>query len=140
MPKIDPRETAPMLVLREFANGLPETEEGTSCVNRAFRARNKAFAYLGIKGDRYKLMLKLDGSLKKAEALQAKDPETWRVGKGGWTAVFMPLDEFGPKGLLTSWIEESYRALVHKSLVEQLPARGGKKAAKKKTAAKKRAR
>ncbi|MEM7202255.1 MAG: MmcQ/YjbR family DNA-binding protein [Planctomycetota bacterium] len=126
-PKPDPRETAPMLALRKFANGLPEAEEGTSCVNRAFRARNKAYAYLGIKGDRYKLMLKLVDSLAQAEALQDEDPDTWRVGKGGWTTVWLPLEERAPKGLLESWIEESYRALVHPSLVAQLPKRRAKK-------------
>ena len=36
--------------LRRYALQYPETNEGSSCVKRAFRARNKGFLYLGGKG------------------------------------------------------------------------------------------
>lgn len=112
-----------MLVLRRFAMRLPEAEEGTSCVNRAFRARGKAFAYLGMKADRYKLMVKLTASIPRAEALQKRRPDSYSVGKHGWTTVWLRHTEKAPKGLLEGWIEESYRVLAHPQLVELLPPR-----------------
>lgn len=112
-----------MVVLRRFAMRLPEVEEGSSCVNRAFRARGKAFAYLGMKPDRYKLMVKLTGSLPRAKTLQEQRPDNFQVGTHGWTTVWLPHAERPPKGLLEGWIEESYRALAHPSLVEKLPPR-----------------
>ena len=36
--------------LREYAPTFPETNEGDSCVKRAFRARTKGFLYLGGEG------------------------------------------------------------------------------------------
>lgn len=112
-----------MKALRHFALKLPEVEEGSSCVNRAFRARGKAFAYLGMKADRYKLMIKLTDSLARAKELQNERPDAYQVGKHGWTTIWLPHTERGPKGMLERWIEESYRALVPPSLVERLPKR-----------------
>lgn len=64
----EPTESPPTLGLRRFAMRLPEAEEGTSCVNRAFRAWGKTFAYLGMKADRYKLMVNLTDSVPRASA------------------------------------------------------------------------
>lgn len=112
-----------MKVLRRFALRLPEVEEGSSCVNRAFRARGKTFAYLGMKGDRYKLMVKLTDSLPRAEALQQQRPDSFQVGKHGWTTVWLPHAERAAKGLLEGWIEESYRALVGPPRAGRAPRR-----------------
>jgi hypothetical protein len=67
-----------------------------------------------MKGERYSLMVKLTGSLTRAEALQVERPDNYSVGKHGWTTVWLPHTERAPKGLLEGWIEESYRALVQK--------------------------
>lgn len=148
--KTESGESPPMLALRKHALSFPEVEEGSSCVKRAFKARNKAFFYLGMRDDTYNIMVKLVGSLDDAAELESADPETYRVGKHGWTTVVYSHDVFPPRGLIEGWIEESYRALVHKDLVAQLsdesptvPAKrkaAGKKASRKKTAKKKPAR
>lgn len=117
------QESAPVQALRKFSMKLPEAEEGSSCVNRAFRARGKAFAYLGMKPDHYRLMVKLSDSVARAEALQEKRPDAFNVGKHGWTTIRLPHSEMGPKGLLESWIEESYRALAPAALVDRIGAR-----------------
>ena len=121
-----PVESGPMKALRKFAMTLPDAEEGTSCVNRAFRVGKKAYAYLGMKGDQYKLMIKLTDSLAKAEALHAKRPDNYQPGKLGWVTVWLPLQEKAPKGLLEGWIEESYRALVPTASVDKLRKRRGR--------------
>lgn len=108
--------------LRKFALSLPAVEEGTSCVNRAFRAGRKGFAYLGMKGDQFKLMVKLTDSLPAAAALQKKQPDNYTVGKHGWVTVWLPHRDKVAKGLLEGWIEESFRALVPAKIRAQLPA------------------
>lgn len=138
-PEPDMTESPPMVALRKCAMRLPEAEEGTSCVNRAFRAGKKAYAYLGMKPDHYRLMVKLGDSTAQAEAMQAKHPDHYSVGKNGWTTVKLPHTKKPPAGLLEGWIEESYRLLVPKALVDSLPAGGRKRAspAKKKAVKKK---
>ncbi len=121
----EPTESPPMKALRRSALRLPGVEEGSSCVNRAFRAGGKAFAYLGMKPDRYKLMVKLTDSLPRAEALERERPGAFNVGKHGWTTVRLPHTDKGPKGMLESWIKESYRALAPAGLAEK--PRAGKK-------------
>ncbi|MGE0481868.1 MAG: MmcQ/YjbR family DNA-binding protein [Phycisphaerae bacterium] len=113
-------ESAGMKALRRFVLRLPEVEEGASCVNRAFRARGKAFAYLGMKADHYKLMVKPTDSVEHAQALARERPDAFDVGKHGWTTIRLPHTQRAPKGLLEAWIEESYRALAPAPLVKRL--------------------
>lgn len=123
MQQADSGESAPMLALRKFALAFPETEEGSSCVKRAFKARKKAFFYLGMHDETYNIMVKLVDSIDEAADLESKDPDSYRVGAHGWTTVTYSHDVFPPQGLIEGWIEESYRALVHKDLVAQLTHR-----------------
>ncbi|MEZ5942610.1 MAG: hypothetical protein R3C18_14550 [Planctomycetaceae bacterium] len=41
-------ESKPMVAIRKLALKYPEVEEGASCANRAFKARKKAFAFMGM--------------------------------------------------------------------------------------------
>ncbi len=107
--------------LRARALALPETSEGTSCVNRAFKARKKNFLFVGEKPDQVRVMLKLDRSLEQARALA--DPRVG-VGTNGWVTVLFPPGDVPHPDLLTAWVEESYRLLAPKTLVKQLGASG----------------
>lgn len=100
--------------LRGVALSLPETSEGTSCVNRAFKVRKKNFLFLGEKDGEVRLMVKLVESLAGAEALA--DPRI-DVGRLGWvTARFEPEDP-PDVGMLERWVVESFRALAPKTVV-----------------------
>ena len=59
--------------LRSLALALPETGEGTSCVNRAFRVRKKNFLFVGEKDGQVRIMLKLTGSLEAASAIVSEN-------------------------------------------------------------------
>ena len=50
MTELDFESSAALMALHRFAMRLPEAEEGTSCVKRAYRARKKAYVYLGPDG------------------------------------------------------------------------------------------
>ena len=103
--------------LRERALALPETNEGTSCVNRAFKVRKKNFLFVGEKEDKVRVMVKLADSLDTAQAL---DDERIDVGKTGWVTMnFHPAEALDLE-MLSAWVVESYRTLAPKMLVKQL--------------------
>ena len=80
--------------IRRIALGYPETVEGSSCVNRAFKAGGKNFVFLGEKGDVCKMRLKLED--------------------GGWTLLEFSPDEPPSVSELERWIDESFRLLAPK--------------------------
>ncbi len=103
--------------LRAVAMALPETDEGTSCVNRAFKVRKKNFLFLGEKDGEIRFMAKLTDSLDTAAAMD--DPRV-DVGKFGWVTLrFAPDDPVAPE-LLEGWVLESFRALAPKTVLRQL--------------------
>jgi len=103
--------------LRARALALPETSEGTSCVNRAFKVRKKNFLFVGEKQGQVRVMLKLGASLDQARNLA--DPRI-DVGKNGWVTVRFASDNVVDPTLLTAWVVESYKALGPKTTVRQL--------------------
>ncbi len=124
--------------LRKVALRYPEVQEGVVCTKAAFKARNKAFLFIGMDDTSYNTMLKLRESLPEAMKLAAAEPNRYGVGGHGWVSASFRRNEFPPPGLLERWIDESYRLLVSKKLVALLPERGlpvgnSTKAAKKKT-------
>jgi hypothetical protein len=106
--------------LRAAALALPETSEGSSCVNRAFKARKKNFLFLGEKPEGIRVMVKLGPSLDEATALAAERPDQVTVGKGGWVTLLFPADQAPDQALLEQWVQESFRLLAPKTLVAQL--------------------
>ena len=105
--------------LREAALRLPETSEGTSCVNRAFKVRKKNFLFIGEKPGWLRVMLKLTESLDEARAMDDRVD----VGKTGWVTLrFEPTNAIDEE-LLFRWIVESFRALAPKAVVKQLEIR-----------------
>ncbi|MFQ5968548.1 MAG: MmcQ/YjbR family DNA-binding protein [Acidimicrobiia bacterium] len=106
--------------LREHSLTYPETNEGDSCVKRAFKARNKGFVYLGETEDSYNIILKLDESIPEAKALAAAEPDHYTIGNTNWVTVNFPADEIPPKGLIEGWIDESFRLQAPKAVLAQL--------------------
>jgi hypothetical protein len=94
--------------LREYAPTFPETNEGDSCVKRAFRARTKGFLYLGEKDDSYRILVKLNASIADARALEARQPEHYTVGTTDWVTIGFAAGETPPAGLIERWIDESF--------------------------------
>ena len=117
-------ESKPMQALRRIALQYPEAEEGTSCNKAAFKARNKAFLFVGMDETSYNVMLKLRESLPEAKKLAAKEPGHFGVGGMDWVKATFDHDESPPAGLMEKWIDESYRLLAHKQLVALLPEGG----------------
>lgn len=107
--------------LRALAIAYPGTTEGASCVNRAFKAGGKKnFLFVGEKGDRCRLMLKLAGSVDEARALAQSGPGEVSVGDNGWvTALFEPADHPDLE-VLARWVDESFRLLAPKKVLAEI--------------------
>lgn len=107
--------------IREHALTFPEADEGTSCVNRAFKAGGKNFAFLGEKDDECNLRIKLDASIPEIEnRANSADGRTWEVGTHGWTMLRFAPDNPPPMSDLERWITESFRLLAPKKIVKLL--------------------
>jgi hypothetical protein len=107
------------LALREVALGLPGVEEGVSCAGTAlqsssFKARKKAFLFIGPTAGRLVARLKLG-----AESASRAGAAGCVVGANGWVTV--PLD--GSAEVDVGWVEESFRIVTGHGLVVR-PASG----------------
>ena len=105
-----------MNALRRIALRYPEVEEGIACKGTAlecatFKARTKAFLFVGQSEAR----VKLHESLTEAAALAAQEPGLYQVGGHGWVKVTFDGKSF-PLDVMERWIDESYRLLAPKSL------------------------
>lgn len=106
--------------IRTHAMTFPQAEEGSSCVNRAFKAGGKNFLFLGEKDDHCLLRLKLDSSIPEVSKLAKGDPERWQVGTHGWTALRFPPDDPPAADDLERWITESFLLLVPEKVTKLL--------------------
>ncbi|MCA1581765.1 MAG: MmcQ/YjbR family DNA-binding protein [Acidobacteria bacterium] len=120
-----PRKTDPASVLRTFALKLPGAHEDFPWGERVAKVGGKVFVFLGKAAEKGALSLavKLPASSGDALDLPFTEPTGYGLGKSGWvTATFAPGQE-PPVEILTSWLEESYRAVAPKKLVAELDAR-----------------
>lgn len=99
--------------IRRRALDLPESEEGTSCVNRAFSAGGKNFAFLGEVDDECRLRLKLDDSIREVAS-------RFEVGSAGWTMIRFSPEHPPSHDELDRWVVERYRLLAPKKISSQL--------------------
>jgi hypothetical protein len=106
--------------IRNHAMTFPEVEEGTSCVNRAFKAGGKNFVFLGEKDEECNIRLKLDGSIPDIRELAETDGERWQVGTNGWTMIRFRPDQPPPLKDLKRWITESFLLLAPKRVSKLL--------------------
>lgn len=105
--------------IRDFAMSFPETSEGTSCVNRAFKAGKKNFVFLGEKGTQCTLRLKLGDSV--AELIErSESDDRFEVGTHGWTKIVFDADQAPSSKDLEHWITESFLLLAPKKVAAQL--------------------
>jgi len=94
--------------MRIRASEYPDVDEGTACTQSSFKTGGKAFLFVGQQGGRYKIMVKLDSSRPKAEALAKSAPKDFQVGKGAWVTARFSAEHPLPEDLWQTWLDESY--------------------------------
>ena len=122
MPKKQ-RSSDPAEFVRQLAMTYPETEEGTSCNKSAYKARGKAFAFVGESPEAVNIMLKLGDSADAFAKFAKSQPHHYRVGKAGWMTMDFPRGTKFPMDELERWIDESFRLIAIKKLVKVLDER-----------------
>ena len=80
----------------------------------------KIFVFFGS-GDPASIAVKLPDSADHALSIEGARPTSYGLGRHGWVTV--PVEGVAPD-LLLDWIEESYRTIAPKKLVNELDARG----------------
>ncbi len=107
------------LALKKRALAYPETYEEHPWGHHAIKVKGKAFVFFGGNGGALSLSVKLPGSSIVALSFPFASPTEYGLGKSGWvTARFAPKASV-PLELLAEWIDESYRAIAPKRLVNR---------------------
>jgi len=121
MPKRNPLQSAEA-ALRKAALAFPQATEDFPWGHRAFKVKKKMFLILSFDKDIFNVTMKLPVTGRQALALPFAEPTGYGLGKSGWvTASFGPKDTV-PVELLEEWMDESYRAIAPKKLVQELKA------------------
>jgi predicted DNA-binding protein (MmcQ/YjbR family) len=108
--------------LRAFALGLPEAWEDHPWGENVAKVGKKVFVFFGLPDAEHPfgMTVKLPDSYDLAMSLPwAKNPG-YRMDRGHWVWLQPPKD--APLEMLTDWIEESYRTIAPRALVQTLDA------------------
>jgi predicted DNA-binding protein (MmcQ/YjbR family) len=104
--------------LRDYALGFPETTEAFPWGESAFKVKGKTFVFMRADPNDLSFSIKLAKSVKKALALPGSEPTHYGLGAKGWVTL-RPTAET-PLDLLLSFVDESYRAIAPKRVLDQL--------------------
>lgn len=108
------------LALRDFALSFPGTHEDFPWGHRALKVKGKAFVFMGHERGGLGLSVKLPHSNAAALMMPFATPTGYGLGKSGWVSADFPRGEKPPMEMLRQWVEESYRAVAPKKLVDQI--------------------
>ena len=102
-----------------FALSLPETFQDTPWENDVVvKVRGKIFVFAGDEASR-RISVKLAESHAHALAIEGAEPTGYGLGRAGWVTV--PFRAPGVSvAVLRDWVEESYRIVAPRRLVDQL--------------------
>ena len=110
--------------LRKLALAYPGAYEEFPWGHRAMKVKGKAFLFMATEDEELSLSVKLPVSSAGALMLPFAEPTGYGLGKSGWvTSRFGPRDDV-PVPILRSWIDESYRSMAPKKLLDQLSTTG----------------
>ena len=110
--------------IRAFALSLTEAVEEHPWGEDVAKVRGKIFVFLGTPASANpRATVKLVESHGHALAIEGAEPTGYGLGRSGWVTV--PVRAAGVSAeLLCDWIEESYRIVAPKRLLQQLDAKG----------------
>lgn len=107
--------------LRRFGLTLPGASEDHPWGETVLKAKGKVFVFLGRPGDTLKFSVKLPSSGERLLDQPFAEPTGYGLGKSGW--ITLTPDGALSRDELCALIEESYRTVAPKKLVQDLDAR-----------------
>ena len=120
MTKRVPKQTTATIAkkLRSHALAYPATTEAYPWGESAFKVKGKTFVFMRADPDDLSFSVKLSKSRKQALALPGSEPTHYGLGAKGWVTL-RPTAKTD-LGLLLSFVDESYRAIAPKRVLEEL--------------------
>ena len=108
-----------------FALGLPGAYEDHPWDEVVAKVNKKVFVFFGREDNPRGpgMTVKLRESHEEALGIPGAAPTGYGLGRSGWVDV--PFGGRTPVGVLTDWIEESYRLVAPKRLLAELDASSG---------------
>jgi predicted DNA-binding protein (MmcQ/YjbR family) len=104
--------------LRDYALGFPETTEAFPWGESAFKVKGKTFVFMRADPNDLSFSVKLAKSGKQALAFPGSEPTHYGLGAKGWVTL-RPTAKTSVD-LLLSFVDESYRAIAPKRVLDQL--------------------
>src|SRR6476620_3596503 len=113
--------------VRTYAFGLPEAWEDHPWGETVAKVGKKVFVFFGSGEPPHGpgLSVKLSESHQAALGVPGASPTAYGLGKAGWVNLSLGGAGAPPFGVLTDWIEESYRLVATKKLVAELDGAAG---------------
>jgi len=102
--------------LRKKALTYPGAVEDHPWGETAIKVNGKVFVFLGEEGASFKL----PNSRDMAHDLPFAEPTRYGLGKHGWVSAHFTRKSKPSISLLEAWLDESYRAVAPKKMVERL--------------------
>jgi len=109
--------------LRDFALRYPDATEEFPWGERVIKVNKKVFVFISRYQGSLRISTKLPSSGIAALTLSFAEPTGYGLGKSGWVTACFDDDGKAPVELLSHWIDESYRAVAPKRLVDRLVAK-----------------
>jgi len=106
--------------LRDFALKYPDAIEEFPWGERVIKVNKKVFVFISRYQGSLRISTKLPDSGVAALTLPFAEPTGYGLGKSGWVTAHFDDDAKAPVELLCSWIDESYRAVAPRRLVDRL--------------------
>jgi predicted DNA-binding protein (MmcQ/YjbR family) len=108
------------MALRDHALTYPDTVEEFPWEHRAIKVKGKVFLFLFRDKSHFSLSVKLPDSHRAALALPFASPTSYGLGKSGWITARFEEKAKPPVEMLCEWIDESFRAIAPKRVLEKL--------------------
>jgi predicted DNA-binding protein (MmcQ/YjbR family) len=110
--------------IRKHALGYPEAVEDFPWGDQVIKVKGKIFVFLGAgKDGGFGIGAKLPQTHELALTLPYVTATGYGLGKAGWVTAQIPKGKRIDVELFCDWVDESYRAVAPKALVQRLDAK-----------------
>ena len=104
--------------LRKHALAYPHTREDKPWGHSAFKVKDKTFVFMGDDVEGVSFSVKVPRSRDLAMSLPGSEPTHYGLGSKGWVTIYPGAKT--PMHVLRFLIDESYRAVAPKKIVDEL--------------------
>ena len=109
--------------MRDRAMSYPQIEETFPWGERAIKVKGKTFLFMRLADKELSFSVKLPRTGVQALALPFAKPTEYGLGKHGWVTVRISKTSKELTDQCFSWLDESYRAVAPKKVVDALDAK-----------------